>query len=286
MGRHLAEVLVASGHQVVLLSRGQNPGSDRLGQLEGVTFAPAHLSDAPAMVRALEGCQAVYHCAGINREVGEQTFEAVHLDGTRNLLSALRQSGIRRIVSISFLQARERVESPYHVTKWQAEEQVRNSGLDYTIFKPGILYGPGDQFLTHLKKTINTFPFFGLVGLDPKPIAPIYIEDFVRVLKASLDRPETFAKTYTLVGPEALTLKEIVELTADTIDIIPNCIRLPIIAHRLAALAMEIFMETPLLTSSQITMLSEDLSQPLQPGDELPIEFHPRTRFLTKVKQE
>ena len=286
LGGHLADLLVEQGHEVVLLARGINPGAHRFEERAQVTVVKIALSQTLDMVTALKGCDAVFHCAGINREKGEQTFQAVHLDGTRNLLSAMRQVGVKRLIHISFLRAGPRVDSPYHVSKWQAEEMVRNSGLNYTIFRPGVIYGPGDQFLTNLKRTLNNLPFFGLVGFSKQSIAPLLIDDFTSILAAFIPLEESFGKTYAVVGPEQLTLAEIVDLTADTIDIIPQKIPLPLFVHRVAGLLMEMLMEDPLLTSAQVTMLSENLSEPAGPCDELPPEFRPQSKFLTGQSKE
>lgn len=286
LGGHLADLLVEQGHEVILLARGVNSGATRFENRAQVTVLKIPLTQTLDMVTALKGCDAVVHCAGINREKGEQTFQAVHLDGTRHLLSAMRQVEVKRLIHISFLRARPQIDSPYHVSKWQAEEMVRNSGLNYTIFKPGVIYGPGDQFLTKLKKTLNNLPFFGLVGFTKPPISPLCVHDFTRTLAACIPHEQSIGKTYAIVGPEQLTLAEMVDLTADTIDIIPQKIPLPIFVHRLAGLVMEMFMDDPLLTSSQVTMLSESLSESALPCDELPAEFRPQSKFLTRSSKE
>ena len=116
------------------------------------------------------GCDSVVHCAGINRELGQQTFTKVHIEGTRNVVEAARQAGIRKIVLLSFLRARPNCGSAYHESKWAAEEIVRHSGLDYTVLKCGVIYGQGDHMLNHLSHAFYTFPVFGFVGFQDKPI--------------------------------------------------------------------------------------------------------------------
>jgi uncharacterized protein YbjT (DUF2867 family) len=286
VGQHLARTLAAKNHEVVVLSRGENPGCKAFEGAQRITFAKAPIGDTVAVVKAIKGCQAVYNCAGINREQGEQNFDKVHIQGTRSVLSALRQTDISRIVHVSFLRARSLVDSPYHTTKWQAEEMVRSSGLDYTILKPGVLYGEGDQFLTHLKRTLNSFPFFGLVGFTPHPIAPLFVGDFCRVLSWCLESPESFGKTYSVVGPEEMSLGEIVDKTADSIDLIATKIPLPILFHRISALAMEYFMKEPLLTTAQVTIMTESLVEAEPPCHELPSEVRPGTGFLADTPED
>jgi NADH dehydrogenase len=169
VGGHLARSLAAQGHSVVLISR------TRVG-----------IADTDRLAAAFRGCDAVAHCAGINRELGSQTFEHVHVEGTRNVVDAARRAGVGKIVLVSFLRARPDCGSGYHESKWAAEQIVRESGLDYTILKPGVIYGRGDHMLDHLSHAFHTFPVFGLVGLSERPVRPLAVEDVVRVLAAAL----------------------------------------------------------------------------------------------------
>ena len=283
IGRHLVHALLQAGHEVLVLTRGVNEGKQAILDASGVEWVEASITDAPAIVRALKGCEAVYHCVGINREQDDQTFLKVHVEGTRHLLSAFRQTGLKRLIMVSFLRVRSRLDSPYHMTKWKSEEMIRDSGLDYTIFKPGVVYGEGDQFISNLKKTIQSFPFFGLVGRKAHPISPVYVEDFARALVEVLTDSSTFGKTYPYVGPESFTLRELVELVADKLNIIPTIFPLPVFAHRLAALAMESTMKEPLLTTSQVTMLSESLSEVEPAADPLPHNLQATTRLVEKL---
>ncbi|HIB69304.1 MAG TPA: complex I NDUFA9 subunit family protein [Phycisphaerales bacterium] len=283
IGRHLVEALVAAGHEVRVLTRGVNTGSESLKDNPSIELIEAPITNAPSIVRAIKDCEAVYHCVGINREQGDQTFLGVHVEGTRHLLSAFRQTGLKRLIMVSFLRARQMLDSPYHVTKWKSEEMIREAGLDYTIFKPGVVFGEGDQFITQLKKTILSFPFFGLVGLKSHPISPVYVGDLAKAMVDVLSDSSTFGKTYPYVGPERFTLKELVELVADKINIRPTTIPLPVFAHRLAALIMESTMKEPLLTTSQVTMLSESLSDVEPEADPLPQNLQAVTRLAEKL---
>lgn len=164
VGTHLTRRLEPEGHELVLISR-QN----------------CDLSDVELLTQLFTGCTAVAHCAGINREVGAQTFRRVHVEGTRNVVEAAKRAGIKKIVLFSFLRARPDCGSPYHESKWEAEEIVRNSGLDYTVLKAGVTFGHGDQMLDHLTYALHTFPVVAPVGLKDKTIRPLAIEDLVHL---------------------------------------------------------------------------------------------------------
>ena len=133
-----------------------------VGQLGAAGHEVAALGREDDVEQALVGCDAVVHCAGINREIGSQTYRAVHVEYTARVVEAARRAGVRRIVMLSFLRARPACGSDYHESKWAAEEIVRGSGLDWTILKAGVIYGRGDHMLDHLSHAFHAFPIFGL----------------------------------------------------------------------------------------------------------------------------
>lgn len=151
VGSHLADRLEGDGHETVVISR-------RTGHGLGTT-------SAADLTEAFRGCGAVVHCAGINRELGAQTYDAVHVKGSAAVIRAARQAGVPRIVMLSFLRARPDGPTAYHRSKWAAEEIIRASGLTYTILKAGVIHGRGDHMLDHLSHALHTFPVFALVGL-------------------------------------------------------------------------------------------------------------------------
>lgn len=139
VGGHLAAALSESGHEVVLTARGvdQRPWAREVRALPGVSLVRAGLDDPGRLAEAFAGCAAVAHCAGINREIGPATYQAVHVDGTRNVVQAAESAGVARLTIAGFVRARPGTGSGYHDSKWEAEEIVRRSSLDWTVLKPG-----------------------------------------------------------------------------------------------------------------------------------------------------
>jgi uncharacterized protein YbjT (DUF2867 family) len=127
VGQHLAQALVDDGHDVVPIARGLARQRERMGSLARARPCALDISDIDPLTQAFVGCGAVAHCAGISHERGIQTFQRVHVEGTRNVVEASRRSGVRKILLLSFLRARAGCESPYHESKWAAEEIVRGS---------------------------------------------------------------------------------------------------------------------------------------------------------------
>lgn len=256
VGRNTAARLAADGHEVVALGRG---------------------NDAEA---AIAGCEAVVHCAGINREIGTQTYAAVHVELSERIVEAARKSGVRRIVMLSFLRARPDCGSAYHESKWAAEEIVRASGLDWTVLKAGVIYGRGDHMLDHLSRAFRTFPVFGLVGLRSRPVRPVAVDDVARILAAAaVGDPRLSRRTFAVLGPDELLLSDAVRRVAGVVGRRPLFVPLPIAAHQLVAIVAELLMTIPLISRAQVRILAEGTVEPLPSADDLPVDLLPATPF-------
>lgn len=263
LGRNAAALLEAEGHEVVRVSRRR--GVD--------------LANAVALRAAFAGCDAVLHTAGINREIGGQTYARVHREGTANSLAAAKDAGVRKFVFLSFLRARPSCGSAYHESKWDAEEQVRASGLPYTILRPGIVFGPGDHMLDHLARALRTFPFFALIGRGEVPMRPVAVGDVARVMAAACADPRMEGRTFAILGPEAFPLREAVRRAAQAFHLRARVVRFPVFVHRALAWLFELTMVSPLAARAQVTILSETLAEPLPDCETLPVDLQPRTLF-------
>ena len=127
--------------------------------------------------KLLRGSDALINLVGIKREEGTQTFARVHVDATRRLLATAKALGLRRFVHVSVVCSRPDARSGYHDTKWRAEQLVRASGLEFTILKPAVVYGPGDDMVTHLVKMIRFAPVFPVVGRGDAILQPVHVQD-------------------------------------------------------------------------------------------------------------
>jgi NADH dehydrogenase len=238
------------------------------------------IDDVDALAEAFRGCDAIAHCAGINREIGDQTFQRVHVDGTRTVLEAAKRAGVKRIVMLSFLRARPNCGSKYHETKFEAEELIRDSGLEYTILKSGMIYGLGDHMVDHVSRAVQTWPVFGTVGFRHRTVRPIPVADAVDVLVAALEGriPDP---TVAVMGAEELPLGDAVRRIARVrgregkVLYVP----MPIWAIRILAQLTEWLMIVPLVAKAQAKMLGESVSQPLPWAPEVPEEIRPKQAF-------
>ncbi len=265
VGTYSAELFRSRGDEAVLLSRRTGVPVTDLGALES----------------AFAGCETVVHAAGINRERGEQTYDAVHVRGTENVLAAARAAGVRRVIMVSFLRARPGTGSPYHESKWQAEEFVRRAtDLETIVLKPGVTYGRGDHLLDHLSHAFHTFPVFGLVGFRARLVRPLAGEDLARVIVGAAHDPGLAGHTFSVVGPETLTLEAAVRRVAAATGKRPWFMPLPVFCHLGLALLCEKTMHTPLIARAQLRILLEGVAEGAGgPIEALPKDLLPTRRF-------
>ncbi len=278
IGRHLARTLSLEGHQLVLLARGVDRRDPDATNLPGAKLVQAGLADSTALEQAFAGCDAVAHCAGINREIGRQTFLRVHIQGTRNVVEAAHRASVSKVVLLSFLRARPHCGSPYHESKWQAEEIIRNCGLDYTVVKAGMIYGRGDHMLDHLSHALHTLPFFATVGFKEQPVRPLAVNDLMRILVATLVDGQLSRQTVAVTGAEQLKLSEAARRVAHVIGKTIVVLPAPVWFHYVLAQIFEWTMRIPLIAKAQVRILSEGMVEPVVCGP-LPPHLNPTLGF-------
>ncbi len=266
VGGRVVDRLRAGGHEMVVGSR-----------RTGIDLAAA---DPALLRRTLAGVDAVVLCAGINRELGRQTYGRVHVDGTRHVVEAARAAGVQRIVLMSFLRARPDGPSAYHRSKWVAEEIVRHSGLEATVVKAGIVYGRGDHLLDHVSRTLRTVPVFGLLARNDVWMRPVAVDDVARVLEAAaLGDPALRGSTVAVVGPETLSLETVVRRIGEAVGVHPLFVPLPLAGHLVIAAAGEAVLRVPLIARAQVHILAEGVVDAAPFADPLPPELRPATPF-------
>jgi len=285
IGRHLARDLVSRGHEVIVIARGHY--SRNMQPVEGATFLAIDANNTDKLILAFEGCQAVVHCAGTSVEDSEQTFYRLHVEGTRSAVTASERARVKKFVLVSYLNVRPNVKSEYHTTKWQGEEIVRASKLNFTILKAGLVYGPGDHLLNNLSNLFRKLPVFAAVGLKEKTVRLVAVEDLVDVIRAALDEDRFARQTVAVLGPEEFPFSQAAQRIAQAMGK-PSLIvlPLPVFVHRLLAFFSERFMAKPLITKSQVQMLADGISKPTLESARLPDDLQPKTLFTKEQIQK
>ncbi len=251
VGSHLLPALVEAGHEVVALVH------ERREVSSGVEAVPGDVLDPESLERALKGCRAVIHLVGIIREFPSRgiTFRRLHREATENIIRACRGEGVSLLLHMSALGARPDSAAEYHRTKFAAEELVRGSGLDYAVFRPSLILGPGSRFLEDMKR-LMAFRVMGLVGGGSYQLQPVAVGDVVRAFVLALERPDLRGQTWELCGPRVYSLKELLEAMARVWG--RGVVFFPLPAGPLKWLAgfLDRFPWFP-VTREQITMLEE-----------------------------
>jgi NADH dehydrogenase len=278
IGRHLARDLVGRGHEVIVIARGQYTRNTQ--PVEGASFFTLDINDTDRLAQAFEGCAAVVHCAGTSVEDSKQTFHRLHVEGTRSAVAAAEQARLKKFVLVSYLSVRPNVKSEYHTTKWQGEEIVRASKLNFTILKAGLVYGQGDHLLNNLSNLFRKMPVFAAVGLREQTVRLVAVEDLVEVIRAAVEEDRFARQTVAVLGPEEFPFSQAARRIAKAMGkpfllVLP----FPVFFHRILAFFSERFMPRPLITKSQVQMLADGISQPSLESVPLPDELKPRTLF-------
>jgi uncharacterized protein YbjT (DUF2867 family) len=224
----------------------------------GVDVAEGDVSDKASLEKAAAGCERVVHLVGIIQETAGATFRAVHVDGTRNVLEAAQKAGMRHFFYQSALGTRPGAKSMYHRTKWEAEELVRASTIPYTILRPSLIYGPGDQFTMRLSEIIKRSPVLPVIGSGQSRVQPLYIDDEVSCLVKAVTSDAFLNEMYEIGGPDQLTYEEVTVAIADALGLYRPTLHMPLFLVRNAARLLESVLPVPPMTTDQLIMLQED----------------------------
>jgi uncharacterized protein YbjT (DUF2867 family) len=213
VGRYLLERLLRDGHRIVLLSRNLASHAERLVP-PGVDLRQADVYDPDALRAHFAGADAVINLVGILNESGDhgRGFRRAHVELAKLVIAACQLAGVRRLLQMSSLNA-GRGDSHYLKTRGEAEAAVRNSGLDWTIFEPSVIFGPGDGFFARFGQLLQKTPLLPLACANAK-FAPVYVGDVAEAFARSLHDPGAIGEVYELYGPEVFTLGEIVRMSA------------------------------------------------------------------------
>jgi NADH dehydrogenase len=211
VGRSVIQALRSDGYVVRCLVR---RGSERdLRGLEAVERVEGDILVRRGLEEGMAGCQAVVHLVGIIRErpAVSATFEMVHTQGTINVLEAATAAGVRRLLHMSALGARPGARARYHQTKWAAEEAVRASGLVWTIFRPSIIYGRGDEFVTMLARMVERSPVVPVIGSGRQRLQPVPVEHVAEGFARALTLPVAEKQVYEVGGPDQVSMVELLD---------------------------------------------------------------------------
>lgn len=216
VGQHLCRALSRRGWQIRVPSRRSGTSS-----IPGVELISADIHNPDRLSELMIDCDAIINLVGILNERGSDGsgFKHAHVELTKKIIQACKQTGVSRLLHMSALHADAAHGPSYYLsTKGEAEEllvQAENDGLQVTRFCPSVIFGPGDSFFNRFAQLLRFAPVFPLACPEAR-FAPVYVGDVVNAFVVSLSEPQTIDQRYELCGPEIFSLRELVEYTART----------------------------------------------------------------------
>lgn len=226
LGRNLVRRLGGAGHECDVLTRDAARRRD-VKLFPGVRLLATDVYDPAALARRLEGADAAVSMAGMlnERGLGGAGFRRVHVELVAALLAACRDAGVGRLLHVSAINA-GRGDSHYLRSKAEAEVLLRDSGLEVTVFRPSVIFGPGDSFFNRFARLLRLTPFLPLACPGSR-LQPVYVDDVAVAMSRALSDPASNGETFELGGPRIYTLRELVRWTADTLGLKRTIVGLP-----------------------------------------------------------
>ncbi|MES9994174.1 MAG: NAD(P)H-binding protein [Candidatus Thiodiazotropha sp.] len=264
VGHYLTEKLLHHGHTPKLLIRQGSPHTPKHNP--PFEWVSGDIESNDSLRQLLSGADAVIYNIGILREYPSKaiTFEGLQYEGLVKTVSVAKELGVKRLLLMS-ANGVELGLTPYQKTKAAAEQHLLGSGLDWTVFRPSVIFGDPHgrlEFVTMLKRDIIDSPlpaplfYEGLLPNNPGgfQLSPVHVEDVAQCFVSALDMPETFAGIYTLGGPRNLSWKEILTTIANTLGRNKLMLPVPVFAPATAAAIFDRFPWFP-ISRDQISML-------------------------------
>lgn len=214
VGRHLSRRLSDAGHRLTVVTR-HAPLARGLKVVPRLSIAQVDPYDLESLSATLAGHDVLINLVGILNEKGSggAGFRRAHVELVETAIEACRRAGVSRLLHMSALNA-GRGESHYLKTRGEGEQRVRDSGLDWTMFRPSTIFGPDDSFLNRFATLLKISPVLPLARPGAR-FAPTFVGDVVEAIARAVDSDAAHGQAYELCGPETWTLRELVEWVAE-----------------------------------------------------------------------
>jgi uncharacterized protein YbjT (DUF2867 family) len=222
----------------------------------GCELAEGDMTDPASLRRAVQGCEVVVHLVAIRQGKDEQ-FRRIMEQGTRDLVAAAKDAGVRRFVLMSALGTSEETKDlvPYYRAKWEMEQITKGSGIEHVIFRPSFVFGRDGGILPTFKRLARLTPVTPIIGSGRQRIQPIWIDDVAAYFAASVDKAEAANRTFELGGPDAVSWNEFWERLKRVLRIRRPSMHVPMALMRMNALVTERLPGNIPLTRDLLTML-------------------------------
>ena len=259
LGSHILKQLVEAGRPVRALVRSRS-WAEAEGRLAGlkVEWVEGDVTRPETLGAAVKGVDGIIHTVAIAIEKGGRSYEAINFQGTVNVVDAAKAAGVRRFVNISQMGADPALPYRFLASKGKAQAYVAASGLDWTAFRPSVMWGPEDEFANTFARLAPLSPLvFPIIGNGKAAFQPVWVEDVAAAVVKSFDDSATLGQEYELGGPEVLTIADIERRTLEAIGARRLMIPTPIPLLRIVVALMGV-LPSPPVTTSLLDLLSVD----------------------------
>ena len=266
VGSYLIDELLEKGHHPVLLIRPES--RHKVNHRQDCTLIDGDIADPDAVRAAVSGADAVIYNIGILREFPAQgvTYQALHFEGARRAMDAAEDTGVSRFLLMS-ANGVKADGTGYQRTKYEAEQHLKTTSLQWTTFRPSVLFGDPRgrmEFATQLYRDIVSSPlpaplfYEGLLPVNAGMfrMSPVHVKDVATAFVKALDMPETAGRTYELCGPQALSWKDILQMIAAAAGTTKCALPAPAMLLKVLAMALDQYAFFP-ITRDQLTLLME-----------------------------
>ena len=253
VGPKIVNAVVDAGHWVRVLER--KPGAWKNAGLRCQEAAEGDVTDADSLHRAAAGCDAVVHLVAIINGA-RRDFKRVMEEGTRNVIAAAREAGVRRFVLMSALGTNEETKDlvPYYRAKWMMEQNLKASGLEHVIFRPSFIFGQDGGALQQFRRIARLAPVTPIPGSGTQRIQPIWVDDVGVYFAAALEKPDAANRTFEVGGPDIVTWNEFWSRLKHALGTRRPTMHVPMGLMRAQAVVLERLPKPP-VTRDQLTML-------------------------------
>lgn len=252
LGRRLVPGLLEQGFSVTCLVRG-DPGP---GLWADCKMVEGDLNDVLAVKESLKGAEVVIHAGAVINPKNVEEFYSVNVAGTKLLVDEAVRAKVKHFIFISSVDVG--TGTRYGRSKEEGERIVKSSGLDYTILRPGPIYGLGDEKnVMELMRVVQTKKIVPVIGDGNYLRQPIHIDDVIEGIIKVIGSMKSIGKTYFLGGP-SLSYNELLGILVEASENRPTIVHLPAGLAKTLVMAVNKFGLGPNVTSDQISSLDKD----------------------------
>jgi uncharacterized protein YbjT (DUF2867 family) len=258
LGRRVVRHLRKRGFSVRIASRHPDR-SDTLFAVDDpqLQSVEADIHDEQSVARALAGAYGVVNAVSLYIEHGSETFHSLHVECAQQLATQACQAGVERLIHVSGIGADAASPSLYVCKRGEGELAVRAAFADALLFRPAVMFGPDDSFITTIITLLERLPIYPMFGRGLTRLQPAYVEDVAEAIARALQRTEKHPITFECGGPRVYSYEELLKAVAHEARLKPKLIPIPFAAWHVLAWLAEM-LPSPPITRNQVELMQID----------------------------